>query len=212
MSLEKDTNEKTMLIAPPPQRTRSGVPAAVELLGGFSELGLAPGEQSPAPSQLVKQPTDDVTEQVRLMEEARIAEMLFERAAPVLPEDAYYVSQAIGDSIRNWGFGRYVIDAGTGAGKTTAIMNLLKEIVASTPRYEAVERKRILYLCNRKALREQIIQAVFGDDCKRDFRDWDLIKWEMMDCLSFEFVDVMTYQKLQKDYQNDPEKTIEHIK
>ena len=70
MSLEKDTNEKTMLIAPPPQRTRSGVPAAVELLGGFSELGLAPGEQSPAPSQLVKQPTDDVTEQVRLMEEA----------------------------------------------------------------------------------------------------------------------------------------------
>lgn len=212
MSLEKDTNEKTMLIAPPPQRRRSGVPAAVELLGGFSELGLAPGEQSPAPSQLVKQPTDDVTEQVRLMEEARIAEMLFERAAPVLPEDAYYVSQAIGDSIRNWGFGRYVIDAGTGAGKTTAIMNLLKEIVGSTPRYEAVDRKRILYLCNRKALREQIIQAVFGDDCKRDFRDWDLIKWEMMDCLSFEFVDVMTYQKLQKDYQNDPEKTIEHIK
>ena len=54
MSLEKDTNEKTMLIAPPPQRRRSGVPAAVELLGGFSELGLAPGEQSPAPSQLVK--------------------------------------------------------------------------------------------------------------------------------------------------------------
>ena len=86
MSLGKDTNEKTMLIAPPPQRRRSGVPAAVELLGGFSELGLAPGEQSPAPSQLVKQPTDEITEHVRLIEEARIAEMLFERAAPILPE------------------------------------------------------------------------------------------------------------------------------
>ena len=211
MSLEKDTNEKNMLIAPPPQRRRSNVPAEVELLGGFSELGWRPSEQSPAPSPLVKQRTDEMAEQVWLMEEARIAEMLFERAAPALPEDTYYVSQAIGGTIQNWGFGRYAIDAGTGAGKTTAIINLLKEIVASTPRYKVVERKRILYLCNRKALREQIIQAVFGDGYERDFRDWDLIKWEMMDCLSFEFVDVMTYQKLQKDYQNDPEKTIEYI-
>ena len=153
MSLEKDTNEKTMLIAPPPQRRRSNIPAAVELLRGFSELGLEPSEQSPAPSPLEKRRTDEMAEQVRLMEEARIAEMLFDRVTPVLPEDAYYVSQAIGDSIQNWGFGRYVIDAGTGAGKTTAIINLLKEIVASTPRYKAVERKRILYLCNRKALR-----------------------------------------------------------
>ena len=101
MSLEKDTNEKTMLIAPPPQRRRSNVPAAVELLGGFSELGWGLSEQSPAPSQLAKQRTDEMAEQVRLMEDARIAEMLFERAAPVLPEDAYYVSQAIGDSIKS---------------------------------------------------------------------------------------------------------------
>ena len=67
-------------------------------------------------------------------------------------------------------------------------------------------------LCNRKALREQIIQAIFGDGVARDFRDWDRIYWDIIACLNFEFVDVLTYQKLQKDYQDDPEKTLEHIK
>ena len=34
----------------------------------------------------------------------------------------------------------------------------------------------------------------------------------MSECLNFEFVEVQTYQKLQKDYQENPEKTLEHIK
>lgn len=131
---------------------------------------------------------------------------------PALPEDVRYVSQAIGESISGWGVGRYVIDAGTGAGKTTAIMGLLKKNVTSHPRFEVEGRKRILYLCNRKALWEQIIQAIFGDGYERDFRDWALVQWDMRECLSFEFIDVQTYQKLQKDYQEDPEKTLEHIK
>ena len=160
----------------------------------------------------MKQQNDELAQWVNGMEEARIAEELFQRGTPLVPEDAFYVSQALGDAILGWGSGRYVIDAGTGAGKTTAIMKLLEKIVASTPRYKAIKRKRILYLCNRKALWEQIIQAIFGDGCKRDFRDWDLINWEMRECLSFEFVDVKTYQKLQKDYQDDPEKTLGHIK
>ena len=85
----------------------------------------------------------------------------FQRRTPLVPEDAFYVSQALGNAILGWGTGRYVIDAGTGAGKTTAIMKLLEKIMASCPEYELQDRKRILYLCNRKALREQIIQAIF---------------------------------------------------
>ena len=104
------------------------------------------------------------------MEDAQISKMILEQKAPVLPEDIYYVSQAIGEAISGWGVGRYVIDAGTGAGKTTAIIDLLKRNVTSCPRFEVEGRQRILYLCNRKALWEQIVQAVLGDGVKRDFQ------------------------------------------
>ena len=123
---------------------------------------------------------------------------------PALPEDTRYVSQAIGDIIQSWGVGRYVIDAGTGAGKTTAIMDLLKKNMTSCPRFNVENRKRILYLCNRKTLWEQIVQAILADGVERDFRDTDLVRLAMIECLSFEFVEVQTYQKLQKDYQEDP--------
>lgn len=105
----------------------------------------------------MKQQNDELAQWVNGMEEARIAEELFQRRTPLVPEDAFYVSQALGNAILGWGTGRYVIDAGTGAGKTTAIMKLLEKIMASCPEYELQDRKRILYLCNRKALREQII-------------------------------------------------------
>lgn len=75
-----------------------------------------------------------------------------------------------------------MIDAGTGAGKTTAIIDLLKKNVTSCPRFEVEGRKRILYRCNRKALWEQIVQAVLGDGVKRDFRDLDLTNWAMSEC------------------------------
>lgn len=185
---------------------------ATELLGDLSGLGIEQNEATHYQCPAVKQQVDTLAEQLRQMEDARISKMLLEQKAPVLPEDVYYVSQAIGEAISGWGVGRYVIDAGTGAGKTTAIIDLLKRNVTSCPRFEVEGRKRILYLCNRKALWEQIVQAVLGDGVKRDFRDLDLINWAMSECLRFEFIDVQTYQKLQKDYQEDPERTLEHIK
>ena len=185
---------------------------ATELLGDLSGLGIEQNEATHYQCPEVKQQADTLAEQLRQMEDARISKMLLEQKAPVLPEDVYYVSQAIGEAISGWGVGRYVIDAGTGAGKTTAIIDLLKRNVTSCPRFEVEGRKRILYLCNRKALWEQIVQAVLGDGVKRDFRDLDLINWAMSECLRFEFIDVQTYQKLQKDYQEDPERTLEHIK
>ena len=212
MSYEKNTNENIMLIDPTPQRGQMAIPTAVKLLGDLSDLGMEPSECMVYQRPAVKQQTVALEEQLQRMLEAQISEILFEKNAPVLPEDVRYVSQAIGDAIQGWGVGRYVIDAGTGAGKTTAIMDLLKKNIANCPRFEVEGRKRILYLCNRKALWEQIVQAILGDGIKRDFRDWDLISWDISECLSFEFVEVQTYQKLQKDYQEDPEKTLERIK
>ena len=85
---------------------------------------------SPLPGQ-AGQGVDDLKpqaaeqEMIWSLDDIRREEMLFERALPALPEDIRYVSQAIGDVIQGWGVGRYVIDAGTGAGKTTAIIDLL---------------------------------------------------------------------------------------
>lgn len=212
MSCKKSTNDNIMVVEPTPQRGQEAISAAVKLLGDFPELGLLSSELRPIQPLEMKPQTDELAEQARLMEEARISEMLFKRVVPALLEDVRYVSQAIGEAIQGWGVGRYVIDAGTGAGKTTAIMDLLKKNIASCPRFEVEGRKRILYLCNRKALWEQIVQAILADGVERDFRDTDLIRLAMIECLSFEFVEVQTYQKLQKDYQENPEKTLEHIK
>lgn len=201
MGLKNSTNEPML-------------PAAVAILGDLSEYGVdQSGDwQLPAIPSIPQASESTMEEQVWALEELRIEQALFERAVPTLPEDAVYISDALGAEIPKWRPGRYVIDAGTGAGKTTAIMNLLKKIVAETPRYEAVDRKRILYLCNRTALKQQVIQAVFDDGVERDFRDRSLIYWDVIQCLRFEFIDVCTYQKLQKDYLDNPEKTLAHIK
>lgn len=104
MSLEKITNENTMLAASPPRRAQSDVPAAVELLGDLSELGLAPAElpdeRCPVRPPEMKPRMDELAEQVQLMEQARIEEILFKRAEPACLEDVRYVSEAIGDVIR----------------------------------------------------------------------------------------------------------------
>ena len=98
------------------------LPKAVELLKDlFSEQELEimyrrPSEHPPE----MKQQNDELAQWVNGMEEARIAEELFQRRTPLVPEDAFYVSQALGNAILGWGTGRYVIDAGTGAGKTAA--------------------------------------------------------------------------------------------
>ena len=182
------------------------------LFGDLTDIGLDPCEELPRVPAPMTKPQAAEQEMIWSLDDIRREEMLFERALPALPEDIRYVSQAIGDVIQGWGVGRYVIDAGTGAGKTTAIIDLLTKNMISCPRFNVEDRKRILYLCNRKTLWEQIVQAILADGVERDFRDTDLVRLAMIECLSFEFVEVQTYQKLQKDYQEDPEKTLEHIK
>ena len=158
------------------------------LFGDLTGIGLGPCDAAlPPVSTPMTNPQAAEQEMIWALDDIRREEMLFERALPALPEDVHYVSQAIGDVIQSWGVGRYVIDAGTGAGKTTAILDLLKKNMTNCPEFNEEDRKRILYLCNRKTLWEQIVQAVLADGVERDFRDTDLIRWAMIECLSFEF-------------------------
>ena len=214
MNSKIDANGMNLSPAAPAQKESRTLPAAVAIWGDLSEYGIVqPCELQPTVVPSAPGEHENTTEeQMRSWKEVRIAEALFQSAVATLPEDVFYISDALGDEIPHWGPGRYVIDAGTGSGKTTAIMNLLKKIVEETPEFEVEGRKRILYLCNRTALKEQIVQAIFDDGVDRDFRDYDRIQWDMIQCLSFEFVDVWTYQKLQKDYRENPEKTLEYVK
>lgn len=212
--MTEETNVTTTPMQPVslPKNKPNDALSILALFGDLTDIGLDPCEELPRVPAPMTKPQAAEQEMIWSLDDIRREEMLFERALPALPEDTRYVSQAIGDIIQSWGVGRYVIDAGTGAGKTTAIMDLLKKNMTSCPRFNVENRKRILYLCNRKTLWEQIVQAILADGVERDFRDTDLVRLAMIECLSFEFVEVQTYQKLQKDYQEDPEKTLEHIK
>lgn len=82
-----------------------------------------------------------------------------------------YFSELIGDSYKTWKNTKIVMDGGTGTGKTFFNLNILGI-------YAKEQRKRVLYLCNRKGLKHQIIREVRALGVK-------------------ETVYVMTYQQLE---------------
>lgn len=126
-----------------------------------------------------------------------------------------YVSDIVGEDFKDWENGRKAIIAGTGMGKTSFIMDvLLPYAIKQSGDYYLVDPKkkvRILYLCNRRPLKQQLIRAVFGDGKEHWLDEYERLKWDMQDCLTFEYIDVMTYQKLQKDLKQSPEKVKEWL-
>ena len=91
-----------------------------------------------------------------------------EQIDPIVPEEStetagatpqpakQYITDLVGEDYKNW-HGIVVLDAGTNSGKTYFILKTLLPWA-----YE--NRKRILILCNREALRNQIARDVkFGE-------------------------------------------------
>ena len=134
-----------------------------------------------------------------------------------VPETAgmTYVTDIVGEDFKGWENGRKAIIAGTGMGKTSFIMDvLLPYAIKQSGDYYLVDPKkkvRILYLCNRRPLKQQLIRAIFGDGKEHWLDEYERLKWDMQDCLTFEYIDVMTYQKLQKDLKESPEKVKEWL-
>ncbi|MCL2404804.1 MAG: hypothetical protein FWC92_04565 [Defluviitaleaceae bacterium] len=81
-----------------------------------------------------------------------------------------HISDLISDQYKQWNNEFIVFDADTGTGKTYFIFNILAP-------YTVLQGKQILYLCNRKSLREAIQTQVME--------------------LELDNIDVMSYQKLQ---------------
>lgn len=86
-----------------------------------------------------------------------------------------YVSDLIGEDYKKWNNEFIILDCDTGTGKTYFSIEVLG-------RYAQENNKTILYLCNRRELREQVYKAT---------RDANLLG----------VIKIMTYQKLQNQRQ-----------
>lgn len=87
-----------------------------------------------------------------------------------------WVSKIIGDDYKKWEKEFVVLDCGTGCGKSYFALHILGK-------YAKKEKKRILYLCNRRKLRKQVYE--------------DTRKLGLSDTVS-----VMSYQTLQSKIQD----------
>lgn len=92
-----------------------------------------------------------------------------------------YVSDLVGEEYKSWDNESIILDCGTGTGKTKFILSVLAK-------YAYVHNKNMLYLCNRKKLREQI-QYDVGH-------------------LGFSNVEIESYQQLQKKIED--QESIKH--
>ena len=86
--------------------------------------------------------------------------------ATAVPAGKLRITDIVGDNYKEWYKGtRIVFDAGTNSGKTYFILNVLLP-------WAHEKKKKILYLCNRTPLRDQIRQAV-NKLGSVDFKTWD---------------------------------------
>lgn len=110
---------------------------------------------------------------------------------PSAPPTKRYISDLIDESYQQWNGGmRIVFDAGTNSGKTHFILNSLIW-------WALLHSKKILYLCNREPLREQVERdatAVSEDLIRRGF-DF---------CPPLSHIEVKNYQWLETFYENNP--------
>ena len=68
-----------------------------------------------------------------------------------------WVADVIGENYKAWSKGHYAIDAGTGTGKTTFI---LEQLLPWVRMRRKAGGKKILYLCNRTSLEGEIIERI----------------------------------------------------
>ncbi len=67
------------------------------------------------------------------------------------------VTDVIGEDYKTWSKGHYAIDAGTGTGKTTFV---LEQLLPWVRMRRKAGGKKILYLCNRTSLEGEIIERI----------------------------------------------------
>ena len=104
-----------------------------------------------------------------------------------------YVTDVIGETYKHWQTGVVLINAGTGTGKTTFVVKTLNE-------WAEITGTKILYLCNRRALKSQVIEQAEAEQKAKTLDD-DAPD----DSAGEEHLDIWTYQALEKMKLYHPE-------
>ena len=104
-----------------------------------------------------------------------------------------YVTDVIGETYKQWQTGVVLINAGTGTGKTTFVVKELNE-------WAEITGTKILYLCNRSALRSQVVKQAEAEQKAKTLND-DAPN----DDIGEEHLDIWTYQALEKMKLYHPE-------
>lgn len=104
-----------------------------------------------------------------------------------------YVTEVIGETYKQWQTGVVLINAGTGTGKTTFVVKKLNE-------WAEITGTKILYLCNRSALRSQVVKQAEAEEKAKALND-DAPDNDIGE----EHLDIWTYQALEKMKLYHPE-------
>ena len=105
-----------------------------------------------------------------------------------------YVTDVIEETYKHWQTGVVLINAGTGTGKTTFVVKTLNE-------WAEITGTKILYLCNRRALKSQVIEQAEAEQKAKTLDD-DAPD----DSEGEEHLDIWTYQALENMKLYYPEK------
>lgn len=101
----------------------------------------------------------------------------------------------IGEDYKTWSKGHYAIDAGTGTGKTTFV---LEQLLPWVRMRRKAGGKKILYLCNRTSLEGEIIERIKA--CGENATYYE----EDPGSVYFDNISVFCYQWLEHVLINDP--------
>lgn len=163
----------------------------------------------PVPQQAGETAPPD-TISVPAKEEARLAAVV-----PEAPEEEHqpaeepcWMSDLIGDEFKQWESELVAIEAMTGTGKTTFVLGpMLKWCVDECQRTGGMRFEKILYLCNRAPLREELIDALNKAGVPNTRVDgYDVVTLVVYedDAHEFSVMKVSTYQRYEEFLAKDP--------
>ncbi|WP_300676633.1 DEAD/DEAH box helicase family protein [uncultured Gemmiger sp.] len=163
----------------------------------------------PVPQQAGETAPPD-TISVPAKEEARLAAVVPEASEEEHQpaEEPCWMSDLIGDEFKQWESELVAIEAMTGTGKTTFVLGpMLKWCVDECQRTGGMRFEKILYLCNRAPLREELIDALNKAGVPNTRVDgYDVVTLVVYedDAHEFSVMKVSTYQRYEEFLAKDP--------
>lgn len=203
--MEEIEAERAREQAAKPQLPES--PTTTELPNTVSPAESASIKSVPQPAlEAVSEDTISVPAQEDACLETAVPETPEEEPEPA--EEPRWITDLIGDEFKQWESELVAIEAMTGTGKTTFVLGpMLKWCVDECQRTGGMRFEKILYLCNRAPLREELIDALNKAGVPNTRVDgYDVVTLVVYedDAHEFSVMKVSTYQRYEEFLAKDP--------